>query len=321
MLFAVLAAATALSACSPVADTTPPHTEAAAPASASQSAAQPRSEDIGTFAIGDLSAIALRDGALEFPNDNKVFGIGRTPEMVAEVLGAAGAPADTLHLSIQPLLVKAEGRVLLFDTGAGTSFGADAGHLPASLATAGIAPEDITDIFVSHAHGDHVGGLTDAQGAPAFPNATIHLSEPEWAFLSGMDAEKARSVVIPRHAALLAAMAPRIDTFAPGTDIVPGLVKAVEIEGHTPGHSGYLISSGDDSLLYVGDAMHHFVVSVQRPEWPNAFDGDATAAAASRAALVERSAESGQRLHAVHFPFPGIGRIEKRGEGFVWVPE
>jgi len=320
MLFAVLAAATVLSACSPSADTTRPHTDAAAPAT-SQPTAAAQSEDAGTFAIGNLSAIALRDGALAFPNDNKVFGIGLTPGDVAAVLDAAGAPTDTLHLSIQPLLVKAADRVLLFDTGAGASFGADGGHLPASLAAAGVDPGDITDVFLSHAHGDHVGGLIDAQGKPAFPNATIHLSEPEWAFLSGMDAETAESVVIPRHAALIAAVAARVDAFAPGAEILPGLVKAVEIAGHTPGHSGYLVSSGDDSLLYVGDAMHHFVVSVQQPAWPNGFDSDATTAAASRVALVERSAESGQRIHAVHFPFPGVGKIEKRGEGYVWVPE
>src|SRR5690606_25681542 len=124
--------------------------------------------DAKPFTIGALSAVALRDGALELPNDNKVFGVGHTPEEVAALLRSAGAPADKLHLSIQPLLVKTRDRVLLFDAGAGANFGPSAGKLRASLETAGVAPETVTDIFISHVHGDHVGGLIDAQGASVF---------------------------------------------------------------------------------------------------------------------------------------------------------
>jgi glyoxylase-like metal-dependent hydrolase (beta-lactamase superfamily II) len=98
-------------------------------------------------------------------------------------------------------------------------------------------------------------------------------------------------------------------------------VKAVDIQGHTPGHSGYLITSGDQSLLYVGDSMHHFVVSVQRPEWTIAFDHDSPTATASRRNLIADSAAQGQRIYAVHFPFPGTGRFERKGEGFAWLGE
>ncbi|HKR36572.1 MAG TPA: MBL fold metallo-hydrolase, partial [Steroidobacteraceae bacterium] len=91
------------------------------------------------------------------------------------------------------------------------------------------------------------------------------------------------------------------------------------IKGHTPGHSGYLITSGRNSLLYVGDAVHHFVVSLRKPDWPNGFDGDAATAAASRSALLADAAKSGQLLYAVHFPFPGLGKVQRQGEGYVWV--
>jgi glyoxylase-like metal-dependent hydrolase (beta-lactamase superfamily II) len=265
--------------------------------------------------------MALRDGGIEPPNDNKVFGVGRTPEEVAAVLSAAGQPTDKLQLSIQPLLVKTTDRVLLFDTGAGSNFGPGAGQLPASLAAAGVDANSVTDIFISHVHGDHVGGLVNAEGALAFPNATIHISKPEWIYLSGMKPEAAKNVGVSNHAALVAAMTPKVDAFAPGSEIVPGTVKAVEIKGHTPGHSGYMITSGQSSLLYVGDSMHHFVVSVQKPEWACGFDGDAKTSAASSAALIAKLAADGQRVYAVHFPFPGLGKIEKRGEGFAWVAE
>lgn len=326
-VFVVLFAAVVVAACSSGRDS--PQTPARAAVtpsasvapSASPSTVPPRSEEIERFTIGDLSAVALHDGTLNFPNDNKVFGVGRTPGEVAAVLEAAGAPADSLHLSIQPLLVKINDRVLLFDTGAGANLGPDAGRLPASLAAAGVDPRSVTDIFISHAHGDHVGGLVNAQGTLAFPNAAIHLSAPAWTYLKGMNAKSAETAAIAHHADLVAAITPKVVAFTPESEIIPGVVKAVDIPGHSPGHSGYIITSGQESLFYIGDALHHYVVSVRKPEWPNGFDSDPGSAATSRGALLEQSAESGQRLYAVHFPFPGIGRIEKRNGGLAWVPE
>lgn len=320
LAFTVVAA---LAACSPTGDApqAPAETTAAAPVSTPAPAPAPPSADVKPFAIGSLSAFALRDGALSFPNDNKVFGVGRTPEEVAAELSAAGVATDKVQLSLQPLLVKSTNRVMLFDTGAGANFGPDAGKLPASLTAAGVDPASVTDIFISHAHGDHVGGLVDAQGALVFPNATVHMSAPEWQHLSELKADAAKQVGIENLAALVAALTPKVDAFAPGAEFIPGVAKAMAIEGHTPGHSAYLIGSAADTLLYIGDAAHSHVVSVRRPEWPNSFDGDQATAAASRRALVERSGASGQRIYAVHFPFPGVGRIEKRGDTHVWVAE
>jgi glyoxylase-like metal-dependent hydrolase (beta-lactamase superfamily II) len=307
----LIAIVTALAACSPKADSPKDADAAPAPAAVVESAPAPKSQNIHAFKIGELSAMALLDGNIDPPNDNKVFGVGRTPEEVAAVLSAAGLPTDKLHLSLQPLLVKTADRVLLFDTGAGSLFGPGTGHLPGALAEAGVDPQSVTDIFISHSHGDHVGGLVNAEGKLAFPNATIHLSKPEWAFMSGLD----------QYKPMIPAIKPKVDAFAPGAELVPGVVTAIEIKGHTPGHSGYLINSGHDSLLYVGDSMHHYIVSVQKPDWTLAFDGDSTTATASRIALLTELAESGQRVYAVHFPFPGLGKMQKRSDGIVWVAE
>ena len=129
--------------------------------------------------IGNLEAYALEDGHLVVPNDGQLLGFGRPPSETAEVLAAAGLPRDTIRLDIQCLLVKAGDRVILFDTGAGNASFADGGRLPQSLALAGVQPVAVTDIFISHAHGDHVGGLVTKAGALAFPAATIHMSTPE----------------------------------------------------------------------------------------------------------------------------------------------
>lgn len=307
---AILLAVTLVAACSKQAEAPPPAPpEAAAPVA--EPAPAPVSQNVRAFTIGELSAFALRDGDIDLPNDNKVFGVGLEPEKVAAVLGANGQPTDSLHLNIQPLLVKTADKVLLFDTGAGANFGPGAGKLAASLAEAGIDPQSVTDIFISHSHGDHVGGLVNAEGGLNYPNATIHMSEAEWKHATS---DK-------KYEAMTNAMKPKVQGFKPNAELVAGVVKAVEVKGHTPGHSAYRITSGQESILYVGDSMHHYIVSVQKPEWVISFDGDAKTGAASRATLIADSAAAGQRIYAVHFPFPGIGKFEPKGEGFAWVGE
>jgi glyoxylase-like metal-dependent hydrolase (beta-lactamase superfamily II) len=125
-----------------------------------------------------------------------------------------------------------------------------------------------------------------------------------------------------QYAAMVAALKPTVDAFKPGAELIEGVVKAVEIKGHTPGHSGYRISSVDgSSLFYVGDSMHHYVVSVQKPDWTISFDGDNATATASRVALISDLAATGQRVYAVHFPFPGLGKMDKQGDKAVWIAE
>jgi len=290
----------------------PPETPAAPePPPAAAAPAAPVEPNVFKFTIGTMPAFALRDGGLTVPNDAKTLAVNKTPEDVSKLLTEAGLPTETLSLSIQPLLVQAGDRVLLFDTGAGMNMGPGAGKFAASLQEAAVAPDSVTDIFISHAHGDHVGGLLGDDGAPRFPNATIHMSTAEWTSLKGTQ----------QMAALVTAITPKVKPFKAGADLIPGLVQAVDIKGHTAGHSGYLIGSGADTLLYVGDSVHHSIISVQEPDWTIAFDGDAATAQKSRKELLEKNAASGQRIYAVHFPYPGLGKFEKQGEKIVWVPE
>lgn len=309
VLMAALLAGT-MSGCS---EPQPAATATPAPAApATSETPRPASQaDVFRFRIGALDAVALKDGDIDAPNDGKTFGVGQPPEQVAALLAAAGQPTDVLHLSIQPLLVRAGTRILLFDTGAADASFARAGRLPASLRAAGVEPAQVTDIFLSHRHPDHVGGLLTHAGALAFPNATVHLSAPEWAAL-----EKDHDA-----AALVAAITPKVATFKPGAVILPGLVAAVVADGHTPGHSAYEIASGDARLLYIGDVVHHFVVSMQRPEWTVDYDENAPLAQSRRRALLQRAADQDLRVYAVHFPFPGLGRVKAQGDGFAWVPE
>lgn len=298
---AAIAIATALAACSL------PSPASAADQAATQPVAAASVAVVHRFKVGELELMALRDGGADLPNDNKVLGVGRTPQEVAEVLAAAGLPTDKLSLSIQPLLVRTGARLVLLDAGAGASFGPGAGKLPQSLRAAGVEPGQITDVAISHSHGDHIVGLIGAGGALTFPNARVHMAQAEWDYLKAE----------PKMAALVKAIEAKVAPFPPGAAIAPGIT-AVDLSGHTPGHSGYQVASGGTRLLYVGDTMHHHVISVRRPDWTIAFDTDAAAAQARRKAVLARAADENLLIHAVHFPFPGLGHIRRRGEGYVW---
>lgn len=309
VLMTTLLACALLSGCSEPQPAATATTTPAPPASgATPTASHP---DVFRFRIGTLDAAALKDGDIDAANDGKTFGVGQPTEQVTALLAAAGQPSDVLHLSIQPLLVRSGTRILLFDTGAADASFARAGRLPATLRAAGVEPSQVSDVFISHRHPDHVGGLLTREGALAFPNATIHLTAPEWeALQQDRDA-----------AALVAAITPKVAAFPPGAALLPGVVTAVPVDGHTPGHSAYEIASGDERLLYIGDSAHHFVVSVQRPEWTVQYDENAPLAQPSRRALLQRAADDNLRIYAVHFPFPGLGHINPQGDSFVWQAE
>ncbi|MCR6664266.1 MAG: MBL fold metallo-hydrolase [Luteimonas sp.] len=303
----VAALATALAGCG---DPAPPPAASVVPQGNADSAQEiARNADAHRFHIGRHEAVVLRDGEIRLPNDGSIVAQGVPKADTDALLAAAGLPTDTLQLNVQALLVRIDGRVVLFDTGAGDAAFADAGRLQSSLRVAGIEAADVTDILISHAHGDHVGGLLDGDGRPAFPNATVRMSVPEWQALQG-DAGMA---------ALSEAIAPNVEAFEPGAEVLPG-VTSLPVAGHTPGHSAYVIADGDQRLLYIGDSAHHHVISVQRPRWTIQFDGDAPLAEDSREALLARIADERLLVSSPHFPYPGLGRIERRDDGFAWVP-
>ena len=253
------------------------------------------------FRLGALEVVALRDADNDLPNDGKVFGLDVGPQAVAEVLKAHGAPGDTITLGVDALLVRATGRTMLFDTGLGPRVH---GVLMDSLAEAGGQPSQITDVFITHSHGDHVGGLATADGALAFPNAVVHMSAREWASMRSQ----------PRMALLAALIAPKVKTFEPGSEVAPGVV-AVELYGHTPGHVGYEITSGDARLFDIGDTAHSAILSLGRPDWTIEYDNDGVEGRASRRATLAKLVTSHELIFAPHFPFPGVGRITAAAGG------
>jgi glyoxylase-like metal-dependent hydrolase (beta-lactamase superfamily II) len=252
-----------------------------------------------SFSIGSLKLTVLHDAQLVVPNDGKTFGAGVSPTSVGEVLRAAGAPTDRVTLSVNALLVRTGRRVLLIDTGLGRT-------LVASLKEEGVSPKGVTDILLTHSHGDHTGGLLDANGGLEFPKATIRMASAEWAWMQKNGPAKT-----------VEAISGHVRTFEPGATIAPG-VTSLALPGHTPGHVGYEIASGGSRLLDIGDMAHSSIVSLEKSEWGVAFDSDGATAKTTRQSTLARLAKDQELVYSPHFPFPGVGHIVAQGDAFAW---
>jgi glyoxylase-like metal-dependent hydrolase (beta-lactamase superfamily II) len=258
-----------------------------------------------SFRIGAIAVTSLSDTEYVLPNDGKIFGVGVGPEAVAQVLSAGNAPPGVISLPVDALLVRDGQRTILIDSGLGPKLG---GALMASLALIGVKPTDVTDVLITHPHPDHIGGLMTAEGHPAFPGARIRLSAPDWKQLSAQ----------ADQASLVTAIKAQVESFEPGASITPS-VTSVPLPGHTPGHVGYRISSGGDSILDVGDVAHSSIISLAQPDWGMGFDQDGTLAKSTRRHALADLAKSRQLIFAPHFPDPGIGTVEASGDGFRWI--
>ncbi|WP_181449019.1 MBL fold metallo-hydrolase [Nonomuraea aridisoli] len=251
---------------------------------------------------------------------------GESPERITELLADGFLPPEgDLLTAVNTFLFRSGGRTVLVDAGAGTSLGAGTGHLPENLRAAGVSPEQVDDVLITHLHPDHVSGLVTADGAAAFPSATVHVSRLDahhW--LNDAVAASAEGVQAQIHRWAVRALAPyraggRFSTFAYGERPVPG-VTAVDLHGHTPGHSGYLVDGEGEQLLLWGDTMHNHTVQLRAPHVAMDIDSDRRGARAARKRILAEIRTQGWVVGAAHLPFPGIGRIRFRDGEARWVP-
>ncbi|WP_435656690.1 MBL fold metallo-hydrolase [Brucella pituitosa] len=262
-----------------------------------------------TQQVGDLTITAVSDGYLHASFD---FLANIDPADAARMQEKAGIK-DHTSIHINCYLVRGSGRTVLIDAGAG-GFKQWGGRLTTNLLLAGIQPSEIDVILLTHAHPDHVGGLTDASGAAVFPNAELVAHHREVAFWQD-DGNLSRAPEHARGNFLVARQAfdgyrDRLRTFE-GGEVLPGIT-AMPLPGHTAGHTGYRLDSGNKSLLVWGDIVHFPQIQVPRPDVSIAFDQDAHLAADTRSRLLDCVATEQLLIAGMHLGELGFGRIERK---------
>ena len=293
-----------------------------APTTASAAAPQQRTQAPGFYRVmlGDFEITALSDGTV----DLDVAKLLAEPAPKTDAALARAFVHGPVETSVNAYLVNTGTKLVLIDAGAGTLFGPTLGRLLASLRAAGYQPEQVDDIFVTHMHPDHVGGLS-ANGQRVFPNATLHADKRDsdfWLAQSNLDAAPADMKGFFQGA--MASVNPYVaagkyQPFEADGEPVPG-VHALASHGHTAGHTSYLVESQGQRLLVIGDLIHVAAVQFADPGVTIAFDSDPKAAERSRDAVFKLAAKDGALVGAAHLQFPGLGHLRAAGTAWQWVP-
>jgi glyoxylase-like metal-dependent hydrolase (beta-lactamase superfamily II) len=270
--------------------------------------------------LGSFEVTALNDGTVALPVDKLLKGI--PPQRIDALLARAyqKAPVET---SVNAYLVNTGSKLVLIDTGAAGLFGPTLGKLLANLKASGYTPEQIDEIYITHMHPDHVGGLV-ADGKPVFPKAVVRADMREgdfWLSTAKMEAAPADAKGFFQGA--MASLKPYVDAgklkpFDGDIELVPG-IRAVAARGHTPGHTVYAIESQGQKMVVWGDLMHVAAVQFAMPSVTIDFDTDQKAAAPMRAKLYADAAKGGYYVAVAHISFPGIGKLRADGKGYDWI--
>lgn len=286
--------------------------------------ARDRSAQAGFYRarVGAVDLTVLSDGT--FPLDvNNGLALNAKPGELDQLL-AQNSQTSPIEASFNEFLIASDGRLSLIDVGASQNMGPTAGKVQTSLANAGYRAEDITDIFLTHVHPDHAGGLV-SEGKRAFPNATLHLDSRDLEYWTDTArAEKATGMAATFFATARAALDPylsagRVKTFTGPTEFFPGF-RAEPAYGHTPGHVRYTLESGENKLWFLGDMIHIPAVQFEDPNVAVAFDVDPAQAVEERKRTLKEAADKGYLVAHNHVAFPGLGHVLHDGENYRWIP-
>jgi glyoxylase-like metal-dependent hydrolase (beta-lactamase superfamily II) len=312
-LFATAAAATAASALTPLAGSV---ARAAAPAG--------KGTGVYRYKVGDYEVIQLMDGARTFPMpDNFVVNVSKDEAIKAAA--AAYMPEGKVTIPFSPMLVNTGGKLIAIDTGNGLGANAASkgavGQARLNMEAVGIDPKQVDIVVISHFHGDHIGGLKNADGSPAFPNAEIKVPAVEAAFW-GDEANAAKAnpfnkAQFPNVKKMMDGL--KVTLYEADKEVAPGIT-SIFTPGHTPGHMSFVVASGDKKILVQSDVTNIPSLFVKNPTWQAIFDNDPALTIATRQKLYDMAATEKLIVVGYHFPYPCVGHVEKAGAGYQMVP-
>jgi glyoxylase-like metal-dependent hydrolase (beta-lactamase superfamily II) len=275
------------------------------------------------FDVGEHEVTVIHDGTMGV---SLPFLATNAPEDdVRALMREHGLGTEFVALPVGNVLVRTGDRLVLLDTGIGTSDFATAllgdyvGGLVPTLELIGVSPEAITDVIFSHSHVDHLGG-TSIEGRLSFPNAQHFLPTLEWAYLQRDDvpAPIAPFIEFAKRQLRPVVEAGRMSSYGDGDELVPG-IRAIEALGHSAGHHALLIESRDQRLLLPFDVLGHPILHLRHPEWIMAPDAPVVAVE-TRRRLLARAADEQIPVLAHHFPFPGLGLVTRDGDAYRYQP-
>jgi glyoxylase-like metal-dependent hydrolase (beta-lactamase superfamily II) len=287
--------------------------------------------------LGSFEVTALLDGTHTFPvhdvmtrNETTSGGERKATKLAdanpgrAEALLAGSDVGVPVEGSINAFLVNTGEKLILIDSGAGSLYGTCCGHLLENLQASGYRPEQVDEIYLTHLHADHVGGIAP-KGKPAFPNAIVRVSQKDLDYWLDAKNESGapkflKSMFDGDRASLKPYMdSGRVKPFADGQEVSNG-IRAVATPGHTPGHTAYSVANGGQTLLVWGDLVHVAPLQFPDPAITVTYDSDPMSAEAERTAAFASSATDGKWIAAAHIAFPGIGHVRAVDGRFEWLP-
>lgn len=283
-------------------------------AAAKLGAAQPRH---WRYKLGQFELTIVADSEVFIDGPYPIIGANANEADVRKLMRDNLLPETRYQPAFSPTVVNTGREVVLFDTGNGENGFVPrpaGGWLADGLAPAGIKPEEVDIVVISHGHPDHVGGIMNG-GKPLFPNARYVIGQVEYDFWAP---EGKHTGELEKFASVFRAntksLAERFTFLKPGDEVVPGIT-AVEAYGHTPGHLNFRIASEGKEIYFWGDCAHHQVASLAKPDWHCVFDGDKEQGAATRKRVYDMLATERIPVIGYHMPFPSVGYVERTTPG------